>query len=129
MSRLSNLMVQYTNLRSEVRNGILSIDDCIELSKKLDGQIQALDREMPVYWQYSTISLEQKSERPFDLHFHSYSNPIICQARNVLRIMRIILNESLTQHVLVSPTSHRDLALTEFAHDSIRHWRARYVRV
>ena len=118
--RLSNLMVQYANLRGEVRKGMLSDDECIELSMELDGQIQALDRKLPVYWQYSTISLNQKSERAFDLHFHYYSNSRICQARNVFRIMRILLNESLIQHVLVSPTSHRDLALTEVAYDTIR---------
>lgn len=119
MLRLSNLMVQYANLRSKVRKDILSNDECIELSMELDGQIQALDRELPVYWQYSTISLEQKSERAFDLHFHSYPNPRRCQARNVCRIMRIILNASLIQPVSVPPTSHRDLALTGFALDNI----------
>ena len=120
MLRLSNLMVQYANLRCEIRKGILSTSECTELSLKLDGHIQALDRELPAFWQYSTISLELKSERAFDLHFHFYSNPMICQARNVFRIMRIILNESLIQHVLVSPTSNRDLALTTFAHDNIQ---------
>ena len=120
MLRLSNLMVQYANLRSEARKGTLSNDECIELSVELDGQIQASDRELPVYWQYSTISLDQKSERAFDLHFHSYSNPRICQGRNLFRIMRIILNESLIQHVSMSLTSHRDLALTGIAHDNIR---------
>ena len=118
--RLSNLMVQYAKLRSEVRKGILANDECIGLFIELDGQIQALDRELPVYWQYSTISLDQKSERAFDLHFHYYSNPRICQARNVFRIMRILLNESLIQHVLMSPTSHRDLALIGLAHDNIQ---------
>lgn len=120
MLRLSNLMVQYANLRCEIRKDILSNDECIELSMELDGHIQVLDRELPAFWQYSTIPLEQKSERAFDIYFHSYSNPMICQARNFFRIMRIILNESLIQQVLVSSTSPRDLALTMFAHDNIQ---------
>ena len=120
MLRLSNLMIQYANLRGEVRKGILSNDEYIELSRELDGQIQALDRELPLYWQYSTISLDQRSDRAFDLHFHSYSNPRVCQARNVLRVIRILLNESLTQYYLVSPTSHRVLALTGIVHENIR---------
>ena len=120
MLRLSNLMVQYANLRGDVRKGILSNDECIELSMELDGQIRALDCELPEYWQYSTMFLDQKSERAFDLHFHFYSNPMICQARNVFRILRVILNQSLIQYVLVSPTSHRDQALTRFARNNIQ---------
>ena len=99
MLPLSNLMVQYANLRYEIRKGILSNGECTELSLELDGQIQALDRELPAFWQYSTTFLELKSERAFNLYFHFYSSPMICQARNVLRIMRIILNDSLLQHV------------------------------
>lgn len=118
--RLSNLVVQYANLRGEVRKGILSNDEYIELSRELDGQIQALDRELPLYWQYSTISLDQRSDRAFDLHFHSYSNPRVCQGRNVLRVIRILLNESLAHHYLVSPTSHKVLALTGIAQDNIQ---------
>ena len=93
--RLSNLVFQYANLRCEVRKGILSTNECIGLSMELNGQIQALDRELPLYWQYLITSLDQRSDRAFDLHFHTYSNPRECHARNVLRIIRILLNEYL----------------------------------
>lgn len=46
--RILNLVVQYADMRCEVRKGILSNDECIGLSTERDGQIQALDRELPL---------------------------------------------------------------------------------
>lgn len=119
MMRLSNLMIQYANLRSESRMGILSNDQCIELSMELDGKIRTLDLELPPSWQYTTILLDHKSDRTFDLHFDSYSNPRVCQARNVLRVIRILLNESLIAHYSASSTSDKYSALIEVAHVNI----------
>ncbi|KAL9127921.1 MAG: hypothetical protein Q9175_007641 [Cornicularia normoerica] len=119
MLRLSNLMVQYANLRSEVRRGMLSNDEYIELSMELDGNLKALDLELPPYWQYSTIFLDHSSDRTFDLHFDSYSNPRVCQARNILRVIRILLNESLIKHCLASPTCDKYSILTGIARDNI----------
>ena len=112
-------MIQYANLRSKIRRGILSNDEYIGLSMELDGKLQALDLELPPSWQYSTILLDHKSDRTFELHFDSYSNPKVCQARNVLRVIRILLNESLIKHYLVSPASDKYLALIGVAHDNI----------
>lgn len=119
MLRLSNLMIQYANLHSEIRRVILSYDEYIRLCLELDRKMQALDLELPLPWQYTTILLDHTSDRTFDLHFDFYSNPRVCQARNILRVIRILLNESLIQHYLASPTSDNYLALIGIAHDSI----------
>lgn len=99
--------------------GFFSNDEEIGSSMELDRKIQALDLELPPSWQYSTISLDHISGRTFDLHFDCYSNPRVCQARNILRVIRILLNESLIQHCLASPTSDKYLALIGVAHDNI----------
>ena len=119
MLRLTNLMVEYANLCSEVRRDILSNEEYIELSMELDGEIRALDIELPPSWQYTTIPLDQTSDRTFNLHFDSYSNPRVCQARNLLRVIRIILNEFAVQHYLASPPSDKYLLLLGSAHDNI----------
>ena len=89
----------------------MSNDEYIGLSMELDGKIQVLDFELPPFWQYSTRFLDHDSDRTFDLHFDSYSNPRVCQARIVLRVIRILLNESLLEHHLASSTSGNYLAL------------------
>ena len=119
MIRLSNLMIEYANLCSNVRSGVLSNDEQIELSIELDRKIQTLDFELPPYWHYTTIFLDHSSDRAFDLHYDSYSNPRVCQARNILRVIRILLNESLVENYLASPTSDSYAPMTGLAHENI----------
>ena len=119
MLRLSHMMIQYANLRCEVGESILSKEICIGLSTELDGKIQALDLELPPSWQLSTTFMDHISDRVFDLHFDSYFNPKACQARNTLRVIRILLNEALIEHYLASPTNDNNLALIGAANDNI----------
>ena len=120
MLRLSNLMIQYAKLCSEIKKGVLSNDEQIALSRELDVKWQALDSELPPYWQYTTRILDHKSERAFDLHFDSYDNPRVCQARNILRVIRILLNESLIDYYRASLASDEYLPMIELAHDNIK---------
>jgi len=116
----SGLMLEYAKLRSEIRTGVFSIEEYIRLSKMLDVKLQALDLEMPPSWQYSTTLLGHRSDRTLDFYFHSYSNPRVCQARNILRLVRILLNESLIAYYLESPANDKYLALIGVALDSIK---------
>ena len=118
MFRLSNLMIEYANLGSEVRRGVLSNDEQIELSTELDKKLQALDFELPPSWQYTTVFLDHPSDQAFDLHYDFYANPRVCQARNILRVLRILLNESLIDIYQSSPTDDRYLSLVGVAHDN-----------
>ena len=117
--RLSDLMVQYASLRSKVESRTFSTDEYIGLSEELDRNIQALDLELPPDWQYSTLLLDKKSDRAFELHFDSYSNPRVCQARNILRVFRILLNESLIKHYQATPTNDKYSALLGIANANI----------
>lgn len=119
MLRLSNLMIRYANLCSESRRGVLSNDEHIGLAKELDGEMQSLDSDLPPSWQHTRTFLDHNSDRIFDFHFDSYANPRVCQARNILRVIRILLNESLIETYLASPTSNEYLPLLGVANENI----------
>ena len=119
MFRFSNLIIEYANLCSEVRRGVLSNDEQIELSIELDGKLQTLDFELPPYWQFTTVFLDYPSEQVFGLHYNFYPNPRVCQARNILRVLRILLNEFLVEKCSSSLIGDRYLSLIEVAHDNI----------
>lgn len=119
MLRLSNLMIRYANLCSESRRGVLSNDEHIELAKELDGDMQSLDSDLPPSWQYTRTFLDHSSDGVLDLYFDAYANPRVCQARNILRVIRTLLNESLIETYLASPTNDEYLSLLELAHDNI----------
>lgn len=83
--RLTNLMVHYANLRSDIRNGRLSSDDCIRMSMDLHAKLQALALNVPASWQYKTTAVNHDSEMIYDRH--------VTQTWNVSRLVRILLNE------------------------------------
>jgi hypothetical protein len=100
--RLSDLMVHYANLRSDIRRGHLSIDNCIRISMELDAKLQALALDMPLSWQYKTTILNRDSDRIYSHHFDSYPDRHATQTWNVLRLARILLNESVLELCLTS---------------------------
>ena len=119
MFRLSNLMIEYARLCSEVRRGVLSTDEQIELSTELEGKLQTLDFELPTSWHFASVFLDRPSDHAFDLHWDFYPNSRVCQARNILRVLRILLNEFLIENYSSSPTSDSYLSSVGVAHDNL----------
>jgi hypothetical protein len=118
--RLSDLMVSYANLRSDIRKDILSYDECIRMSTELDLKLLALDLDMPPSWQYSTTVLNKESVRVFGLYFDSYADRNVTQARNVLRLVRILLNESFIELYVASTADEKNLSSLEMAFQNIK---------
>jgi hypothetical protein len=96
--RLSDLMVPYANLCSDMRRGQLFGDDCIRISMELDAKLQALALDMPPSWQYKTTILDSESERIYNYRFDSYPDRHTTRIWNVIRLVRIILSESVLRH-------------------------------
>jgi hypothetical protein len=96
--RLSDLMVHYANLRSDIRRGHLSIDDCISTSIDLDRKLQTLTLDMPPSWQHKTTIIDSESERIYNRHFDTYPDRHVTQTRNVLRLVRVLLNEYILEN-------------------------------
>lgn len=83
--RLSDLMVYYANLRSDIRRGLLSTDDSIRISVEFDAKLHALALNMPPPWRYNTTPVYGEPERIYNHHFDSYPDRHVTQTWNVLR--------------------------------------------
>lgn len=117
--RFADLMLEYANFTSNIRNGNISGIELIREAMELDGEIKALTLELPLRWQCSTTYLEHKSDMYFDRHFDFYPVPRVCQARNLLRVIRILLNQSLVEHCSASHPDDKRLKLSAMAHENI----------
>ncbi|TVY50635.1 hypothetical protein LCER1_G008182 [Lachnellula cervina] len=102
---LTDLMIHYANLRANILRGIISFDDYVRASLKLDSKLQSLSNEMPESWMYNTTILDHDSERIYERRFDSYTDRHVTQTWNVLRLIRILLNQSVLQYCLGSETS------------------------
>ncbi|KAM3083938.1 hypothetical protein ACMFMG_001954 [Clarireedia jacksonii] len=115
--RFSNLMAQYAELWVNITNGLLPSDECIYLASKLDEEFQEFELNLPPRWQFSIEKLDRPSPRSLDSNFNVYGDAKVCQARNMICVMRILLNEFLIKHAQSLP---KDYGSIEIAHNNIR---------
>lgn len=111
----TDLLAQYANLRSKISSGLFSVEECIDLCTQVDGMIRAMMEDLPPSWQYKSIAPTAESERVFNLYYDQYSNTKVCQALNLLRVLRILLNELLINYHSYSPTESQRSKSTQTA--------------
>ena len=91
--RISGLVVKYASLKGAIQDGCLHSSDIITRATDLDREFMLLAKYMPPHWFYNTIHLEESSDRVFEWHYHTYPDHMIAQSWNVLRVMRVLLND------------------------------------
>lgn len=96
--RISGLSMKYANLRGAIQDGCLSSSDIIARATELDLESTSLAKHMPSTWLYITAYLEEASERVFEKHYDTYPDHFVTQTWNVLRVMRILLNDIIRAH-------------------------------
>ena len=91
--RISGLVAKYANLKGAIQDGCLHSSDIIARAVELDCEFMLLAKYMPPRWLYNTIHLEESSDRVFERHYDTYPDHMIAQGWNVLRVMRVLLND------------------------------------
>jgi hypothetical protein len=96
--QLTDLMIHYANLRSNMSRNIISAEDYVKASLKLEAQLQALSDGMPPSWCYQTTILDYDTARVYEHRVDTFLDRHITQTWNVIRLVRILLNQSTLQH-------------------------------
>lgn len=100
--KLSDLMIEYCGLRSDIRRNHITTEEAIFASLELDSKLEMLALDMPGSWQYKTTIVEEDVEGVRGRYFHVYPEQRITQTWNVLRLSRIFLNEFVLEHSRIS---------------------------
>ena len=90
--QVSGLVVKYANLQGAIQDGYLCASDILTRTVELDGEFISLTRNLPASWLYNTTYLFEPSQRVYEEHFDTYSDHFVTQTWNVLRVMRVLLN-------------------------------------
>jgi hypothetical protein len=112
--------VRYAKLRSDIQSGVLSSRECIEEATELNARIQRLELSVPPSWKCTTIPFDHKSDRVFGDHIDIYPERNKCQARNSLRVIRILLNEIIIERSAASPQDEMSSTLVRVARGNIK---------
>ena len=95
---LSGLSIKYANLRGAIQDGCLSSSDIVARATQLDLESTSLAKHMSSTWLYSTVYLEEASEPVLEKRYDTYPDHFVTQGWNVLRVMRILLNDIIRSH-------------------------------
>ena len=98
--RLMDHMVEYTDLRADISRYHLSNSTAVQKILELDGKFAALALGLPLAWQPKTTMTGYASDRILEQHYDTYSDRHVTQSLNVLRLIRILLNEFILSHDL-----------------------------
>jgi hypothetical protein len=96
--RLSNMMITYANLSSEIKSGKFSNDYYLECCLQIDVVCRSLCDYAHETWSYTTRFLDQKTERSYTSYLDIYPRRQVTQAWNVLRLVRILVNNFILEN-------------------------------
>ena len=120
MRLFSDLTGQYANLRCHISQSSLTGDEKVEAIQALDKDLKIAVTKMPPVWQYITTIPNSISERIFGIHVDFYPQRNTCLAWNVLRVIRILLNEMLIEHNSSLLTGESFTALIRTSQENIQ---------
>ena len=108
--RLTGLVTKYANFRAAVRGNTLSNDDIVTEAIRIDQGFILLAQDMPNSWNYEREHLEKPSTSVLEQHFDIYPDHYICQTWNVLRVIRIMLNDLVRKSSTRSAVTHAEVS-------------------
>ena len=96
--RTSSLVVKYANLQGAITDGYLPALEVVTHPLELDAEFAALIDSLPRQCPYNTVRLEENFSRVFEYRFDTYADHFVTQTRNVVRAMRIMLQEIICRY-------------------------------
>lgn len=116
---LSGLGLELAILRSAILYKELSESEIIDRATDLDYQFMMLDQTRPPDWHHGTTFLDEKSERVLEQHFDTYADHFITQVCNVVKILRIMLNNIIRTHLRPNTNKASDMNILGIATNKI----------
>lgn len=93
--QVTGLCAEYANLRAEILAGILSPSEVLCRAKALDHDFKTLADNLPPSWISQRIFLQKPSEHVLERYYDVYPDYFTAQTCNVIRVMRISLNDTI----------------------------------
>ena len=91
--QLSGLVHKYADLRGVIGANDMPILEALKQAADLDREFVMLTESMPPDWEYMSVYPGAPSDGVFEQHFDTYKHHFITQTWNVMRVMRILLND------------------------------------
>jgi hypothetical protein len=94
----STLALEYADLRGDIRCGSLPVAELLRKASQLDKDFEELAAHLPASWIAHRFSALENSSVALNRYFDVYPDYFTAQTCNVIRIMRILLNDWLREN-------------------------------
>lgn len=91
--QLSGLVMKLADFRGSFVDGLLSISEALARAKSLDKEFSSLARNLQPSWISRRIPAQKDSSHVLEHNYDGYPDSYMAQACNVIRIIRILLND------------------------------------
>lgn len=98
--RLTETVVGFVQLRRAMKDGNLFGADVVAMARNLDADLNAISMTMPPYFQYHTVNTPSELGEVYRDFFHVYPNSRATHVWNLIRILRILVNETIVEQCL-----------------------------
>lgn len=92
---VTGLVVKVVNLRASIADGALSGGDLIASTQEIELEFQELERSLPPGWEFTRIVVEYDLPGGLGIHYDQYRDHFVTQVRNVIRTMRLLLQDTI----------------------------------
>ncbi|KAK9319369.1 hypothetical protein V1517DRAFT_349158 [Lipomyces orientalis] len=98
----NGLVMAVVNFNADVREGKFSSGmEVVAEAKRLDEAFAAREAAQPLERSPVRVTIEEDNPLVLEGFYHQYQDHFITQGRNVFRIMRLLLNDVIQQHIVV----------------------------
>ncbi|KAK9481726.1 hypothetical protein V1527DRAFT_478754 [Lipomyces starkeyi] len=98
----NGLVMAVVNFNADVREGKFSSGmEVVAEAKRLDEAFAAREAALPLERRPVRVTIEEDNPLVLEGFYHQYQDHFITQGRNVFRIMRLLLNDVIQQHIVV----------------------------
>ncbi|KAI1629773.1 hypothetical protein EDD37DRAFT_67322 [Exophiala viscosa] len=102
--QVTGLCAQYANLRAAMLTGNLPRTEVLRRAKALDHDFKSLADNLPPAWVSERVFLQKPSEHVLERYYDVYPDYFTAQTCNVIRIMRISLNDTIRTTYMAMPS-------------------------
>jgi hypothetical protein len=116
---ITGLFVRYAQMQHRFATRKMDISSYVWDCQRLDAEIASLELHMPLFWQYRRVEVGPALQERFGEYCHVYTHRNICQARNLQRVCRLLLNEAVRDYAPAAPPNDNGVSLSEVAQNNI----------
>jgi hypothetical protein len=98
--KFSDIVVQFVEFRARLLEDQVHGQEFLATAKRIDTDLRMVSENVPTEWKYDTVMAQPPCKEVYGDHFDVYADHHMTHTWNNIRIIRILLNELIKEHLV-----------------------------